>query len=112
MQTWIKEHWKKLRFNRLNFDRQFVVDQVLSKSPRHEVLLVRRQGGSTQTVMKLSDPAARNPLELRCLRSLRHPGVAKYLGHGHTRKNRIWTEYEYVDGTPLSARIGKSNRNK
>ncbi|MEM7783174.1 MAG: protein kinase family protein [Planctomycetota bacterium] len=62
--------------------------------------------------MKLSDPAARNPLELRCLRSLRHPGVAKYLGHGHTRKNRIWTEYEYVDGTPLSARIGKSNRHK
>ena len=100
--TRIQDHWRRLRFNRLDFDRSYVVDQVLSQKPRSRVLLTRRHGGQQQTVMKLSDPVAANPLEVECLRSLRHPGIAGYIGHGFTRDRFRWMETEYIDGSPLS----------
>lgn len=95
--------WKGLRFSRLDFDRAYVVDQVLSQTPRSRVLLARRRGGTQQTIMKLSERSAANPQEVECLRSLRHPGIAGYLGHGVTRDRRQWMETEYIDGVPLSA---------
>ncbi|MEL6108646.1 MAG: protein kinase [Planctomycetota bacterium] len=101
--TWFEHQWKQLRFNRLNFERNYVVDQVLSEKPRSRVMLTRRHGGSRRTIMKLCDPAAANPLEVQCLRSVRHPGVACYLGHGFTRRREYWIETEYVDGVPLSS---------
>ncbi len=101
--NWIQQRWRRLRFNRLNFQKSYVVDQVLSQKPRSSVLLVRRTGGSQQTVMKLCDPAAVNPLERQCLRSLRHPRLISYLGHGFTRDGRAWTELEYIDGVALPA---------
>ncbi|MEM6470314.1 MAG: protein kinase [Planctomycetota bacterium] len=101
------QRWRGLRFNRLDFDRHYVVDQVLSQKPRSSVLLVHRRGDQQQTIMKLSDPAAANPLEIHCLRSMRHPGIAGYLGHGLTRDHRIWIETEYIDGQLLSAWLDK-----
>lgn len=101
--TWMLDFWKNLPFNRLDFDRCYVVDQVLSQKPRSSVMLVRRNGESRQTVMKLSDPAATNPLEKQCLDSLRHPGIASLLGYGVTRDRRIWMETEYIDGVTFSA---------
>ncbi|MEM8666813.1 MAG: protein kinase [Planctomycetota bacterium] len=101
--TWIQDRWHLLRFNRLDFERKYVVDQVLSQKPRSRVVLTRRRGDRRQTIMKLSERAAANPLEVQCLRSLRHPGIISYLGHGFTRDCRQWIETEYVDGVPLSA---------
>ncbi|MEM0926381.1 MAG: protein kinase [Planctomycetota bacterium] len=101
--SWIQDKWHGLRFNRLDFDRNYVIDQVLSQKPRSRVLLVHRRGGKQQTIMKLSDPALANPLEVDCLRSLRHSGVARYLGHGLTRDHQLWMETEYIDGLSLSA---------
>ncbi|MEM9366859.1 MAG: protein kinase [Planctomycetota bacterium] len=106
----MSDHWKGLRFNRLDFDRAYVVDQVLSQTPRSRVFLVRRRGGSQQTVMKLRDRTAVNRLETECLRSLRHPGIASYLGHGVTRDRRQWLETEYIDGEPLTAWLDKRTR--
>ncbi|MDA7977899.1 MAG: phosphotransferase [Pirellulales bacterium] len=110
--TWIRDHWQQLWFNRLNFDQKYIVDQVLSEKPRSRVLLTRRRGGKRQTIMKLSDPAAANPLEVQCLRSLQHPGIAGYLGHGLTRDRRRWMELEYIDGEPLSAWLDEQSAEK
>ncbi|MEM9828276.1 MAG: protein kinase family protein [Planctomycetota bacterium] len=104
-----EDRWKALRFNRLDFDKKYVIDQVLSQTPRSQVLLTRRRGGKRQSVMKLSDPGTFNPQEIECLRAVNHPGIVSYLGHGLTKDRRLWVETEYVDGVPLSAWRGNAN---
>ncbi|MEM6692597.1 MAG: protein kinase [Planctomycetota bacterium] len=110
--TWIENHWQQLRFNRLDFERKYVVDQVLSQKPRSQVFLTRRRGSRQQTIMKLIERTAANPQEVECLRSLKHPGIARYLGHGVTRDRRQWMEMEYIDGIPLSAWLDEQSRFK
>ncbi|HMR04804.1 MAG TPA: serine/threonine-protein kinase, partial [Polyangiaceae bacterium] len=53
------------------------------------------------------EAAERFEREATLLATLHHPAIVRYVAHGVSDKGRPWLAMQWLDGTPLSARLKK-----